>query len=113
MAEINLGSDSKADNRAAGPEIPSSSQKPQKLIGNSEQKSDTYSTEELNDPAKIKVTIADASTPLIVLFGPPSCGKTMTLIRLTRYLRSINGYAIEPVTCFRPAHDKCAAVLTR
>lgn len=106
MAEINLGSDSKADNGAAGPEIPSSSQKPQKLIGNSEQKSDTYSTEELNDPAKIKVTIADASTPLIVLFGPPSCGKTMTLIRLTRYLRSINGYAIEPVTCFRPAHDK-------
>ena len=55
MAEINLGSDSKADNGAAGPEIPSSSQKPQKLIGNSEQKSDTYSTEELNDPAKIKV----------------------------------------------------------
>ena len=54
MAEINLGSDSKADNRAAGPEIPSSSQKPQKLIGNSEQKSDTYSTEELNDPAKKK-----------------------------------------------------------
>lgn len=31
MAEINLGSDSKADSRAAGPEISSSSQKPQNL----------------------------------------------------------------------------------
>lgn len=61
--------------------------------------------EELNDPNKIKVTIADSKTPLVILFGPPSCGKTMTLIRLTRYLLN-KGYTVQPVTSFRPAYDK-------
>lgn len=63
------------------------------------------SSEELKDANKIKVTIADYNTPLVVFFGPPSCGKTMTLIRLTRYLQG-KGYTIEPVTSFRPAYDK-------
>lgn len=62
------------------------------------------SSEELKDANKIKVTIADYKTPLVVFFGPPACGKTMTLIRLTRYLQS-RGYAIEPVTSFRPTYD--------
>ena len=63
------------------------------------------SMEELNDANKIKVTIADYKTPLVVFFGPPACGKTMTLIRLTRYLQG-KGYTIEPVTSFRPTYDK-------
>lgn len=63
------------------------------------------SSEELNDANKIKVTIADYKTPLVVFFGPPACGKTMTLIRLTRYLQG-KGYTIEPVTSFRPTYDK-------
>lgn len=33
------------------------------------------SSEELNDANKIKVTIADYKTPLVVFFGPPACGK--------------------------------------
>lgn len=63
------------------------------------------SAEELNDANKIAVTIADYKTPLVILFGPPSCGKTMTLIRLTRYLQS-RGYSVQPVTSFRPAYDR-------
>lgn len=66
---------------------------------------ETYSSEELNDPNKISVAIADYKTPLVVLFGPPACGKTMTLIRLTRYLQS-RGYIIQPVTSFRPTFDR-------
>ena len=60
--------------------------------------------EEYNDPNQIQITIADRNNPIVVLFGPPACGKTMTLVRLTRYLKE-NGYKVEPITSFRPAAD--------
>ena len=60
--------------------------------------------EELKDPNKISVTIADKDAPIVVLFGPPACGKTMTLVRLTRFLRE-NGYTITPIRTFRPNYD--------
>lgn len=60
---------------------------------------------EQNDPNSIQVTVADTTVPLIVLFGPPACGKTMTLVRLTRHLQS-EGYTIAPVRTFRPTSDK-------
>ncbi len=63
------------------------------------------SKDEVTDPNKIVVTIADSHTPLIVMFGPATCGKTMTLVRLTRYLQK-RGYTIKPVSSFRPAYDK-------
>lgn len=69
-------------------------------------RADSYNSEELTDPNTIVVTIADDKTPLVLLVGPPSCGKTMTLVRLARYLRTLSGYTIQPVTSFRPAHDK-------
>lgn len=67
--------------------------------------SSVYSPDEMNDPNKIHVTVADEKTPLVILFGPPSCGKTMTLVRLTRYL-SKKGYSVKPVSSFRPSHDE-------
>lgn len=54
----------------------------------------------------VQVTVSDKSTPIVVLFGPPACGKTMTLIRLSRYLKTIQGgYKVEPVRSFRPSDD--------
>lgn len=57
-----------------------------------------------DDPNEIKVIISNKNIPIVILFGPPSCGKTMLLIRLTRYLKSI-GYSIKPIKTFRPADD--------
>lgn len=62
------------------------------------------SADELNDPNSIKVTISDPNTPIVILYGPPSCGKTMTLIRMTRFLKQ-EGYTVVPDKTFRPTHD--------
>lgn len=59
---------------------------------------------EMNDPNSIHVTIADGKAPLVILFGPPACGKTMTLVRLTRFLKS-EGYIVAPIRSFRPTAD--------
>lgn len=50
------------------------------------------------------VEINDSQAPIVVLFGPTSCGKTMTLIRLTRYLRE-HQFTITPDRTFRPSYD--------
>lgn len=62
------------------------------------------SATEMNDPASIKVTVSDSKAPLVILFGPPQCGKTMTLVRMTRFLRA-KGYTVSPVRTFRPTSD--------
>lgn len=56
--------------------------------------------------SEVTVTISDQNTPIVVFFGPPSCGKTMVLIRLARYLKSRGVYTMEPVRDFRPTWDK-------
>ena len=44
--------------------------------------------------------------PIVILFGPTSCGKSMALKRLTRHLRQSGEYqAIEPERSFRPSSD--------
>lgn len=53
----------------------------------------------------ITITIKDSKTPIVVLFGPKSCGKTMTLVRLSRYLKE-NGYVITPDKTFRDSKDE-------
>ena len=60
---------------------------------------------ESNDPNSIIVTIADQEVPIIVLFGPTECGKTMTLIRLTRFLQKYN-FKVSPIKSFRPSQDQ-------
>lgn len=60
-------------------------------------------SDEENDPNKINVVIADPS-PVVILFGAGGSGKTMTLIRLTRFLKT-QGYRIEPDRTFRPANS--------
>lgn len=65
----------------------------------------SLSEKELNDPDQINVTIADKNAPLVILFGPPKCGKTMLLVRLTRFLKA-RGYTISPIKTFRPSYDE-------
>lgn len=60
--------------------------------------------DEIRDPNQVEVTISDQRVPIIVLFGPGKCGKTMTQIRLARYLHE-KGYTINPVRDFRPSRD--------
>lgn len=63
------------------------------------------SEDEQNDVNKIRISISDKSAPVIVLFGPASCGKTMTLVRLARYLQG-RGYQLIPDRTFRPSYDQ-------
>lgn len=69
-----------------------------------QQLSDSGLTLDESEPNKIKVVISDPS-PVIILFGAGASGKTMTLIRLTRYLKS-QGYKIEPDRTFRPSNSE-------
>ena len=62
------------------------------------------SAEEKIDPNRIQITIKDREAPIVVLYGPPSCGKTMTLVRLTRYLKR-NDYQVSAVRSLRPSDD--------
>lgn len=104
MAEVNLGNPQEEVAQEMDlpvDEIPTDAEE---NVTTSPSMGEGMSEAELLDPNKIKVEIADHKTPLVVFFGPPSCGKTMTLIRLTRYLKGM-GYTVQPVTSFRPSYD--------
>ncbi len=106
MADMNFGTSQveeiqKTDNLESMEDITGESES----LSNIQVDENGMSSIELNDANKIKVTIADYKTPLVVLFGPPACGKTMTLVRITRFLQS-KGYTVQPVTSFRPTYDK-------
>lgn len=45
----------------------------------------------------IIVNLPDKSVPVVILFGPPACGKTMTLVRMRSFLHN-QGYYLRP--CF-------------
>lgn len=59
---------------------------------------------EIQNPDSIIVTVSDPKTPVVVLFGARTSGKTMTLIRLTKYLEGM-GYNVVPDPIFRPDAD--------
>lgn len=58
----------------------------------------------IKDPNSIQVQFGKG--PFVILFGPPSCGKTMTLIRLSRYLKEEQGFKMTANKDFRNSQDK-------
>ena len=113
MPQINLPTnDDHIDNVSTNndPIIDTSNQPPinqqSAPITNDKQQPDvrTYSDAEVTNPDAINVVIADNETPIVVLFGPPACGKTMTMIRLAEYLTT-KRYSVQPVRSFRPDFD--------
>lgn len=67
---------------------------------------DIYSDEELVDVNAVITNVADTSTPIIVLFGPASSGKTMALLRMIRYFENELGYTVKADRTFRPSYDR-------
>lgn len=61
--------------------------------------SDIESSTTVVDEHDIK--IGDENSPIVILFGPPSCGKSMTLVRLARYLRKQH-YSVMADPTFKP-----------
>lgn len=57
-------------------------------------------SEEIQDVNRISVTISDPC-PIVILFGAKTSGKTMALVRLTRYLHDNEKYTVEPDEAFR------------
>lgn len=97
MAQINLGQSTAPEEQEASA-IPA----PEETL-RSDYVSEGYSDLQ-SDPNDIQVTISDQTTPIILLFGPPSSGKTMMLLRLARYLHA-QGYKVAPIKDFRGSGD--------
>ena len=58
---------------------------------------DTTSTTTIDED---DIKIGDKKAPIVMLFGPPTSGKSMTLVRLARYLRKF-GYTVKADTTFK------------
>jgi GTPase SAR1 family protein len=107
--EINKNDEESSFNPSPDPigieQTPLSTNEPNSYNDTNNESETGLSAIEMSDPNSINVTIADPNAPLIILFGPPRCGKTMTLVRLTRFLQN-QGYTISPIKTFRPTTDE-------
>lgn len=66
---------------------------------------DTTETRQPTDPNKITVQVCDKTAPILLIFGAPSSGKTMTLVRLARYLRAKKHYSVQVDPMFVTTKD--------
>jgi len=94
MAEFNSGKKTNEDNKS---NISSNVSSEQHVVQG-------LTAVEETDVNRITVTVTDPS-PVVILFGAGASGKTMTLIRLTNYLKS-KKYKVEPERTFRPANSQ-------
>lgn len=77
---------------------------------NESSQSDTATSVDIDEN---DITIADKQSPIVMLFGPRSSGKSMTLVRLSRYLRDC-GYTVKVDKTFKsdPKYkEKCEKFL--
>lgn len=62
------------------------------------------STDTKHDASKLEdkyaINVRNKTAPIVLLFGPTSSGKSMTIVRLARYLNK-NGYEVKPVADFQ------------
>lgn len=73
-------------------------------IGTRTNNSSMRTKNSLNDPNSINVEIGDSKAPIVLLFGPKDCGKSMALIRLARFLKK-HEYAITLDRNFRTGDE--------
>lgn len=57
-----------------------------------------------NTNNKPSIFLPDPCVPLVVFWGPHASGKTMTMLRMARFLMS-EGYNVIPIRDLRPEHD--------
>jgi hypothetical protein len=96
------------DNLESNPSINTSDFQNEHISSAASQKNQsTESSAGKGDPGTAwtqNVVITDQNSPIVILFGPSMCGKTMTLVRLTRFL-SGRSYSFVPDKSFKDSTD--------
>lgn len=73
-------------------------------VGNSVETQDASGASNVDNKAyqpSNTIKIGDRQAPVIILFGAPASGKSMTLVRLARYLRNVKGLTVAADRTFK------------
>lgn len=73
-------------------------------VGDSVETQDTSDASDIDNNAyqpSNTIRIGDRQAPVIILFGTPASGKSMTLVRLARYLRKVKGLTVAADRTFK------------